>query len=191
MAEGNPPAGALVVARRDGAPWREHDYRTGTAAPSARSLPRRASRTPSPYDLRHTDASLRLAELRLSLQEIAEEMGHSVQVLAETCAHVIAEPRGTGPIDPDALIEAARRHRHNAPGNREDTERVDAGSARPHDVQGKATPRPGGANAQKRPKNVSGRANSSKPTGGLEPPTPSLREPSAEDLESEGGANPR
>jgi hypothetical protein len=151
MAEGNPPAGALVVARRDGAPWREHDYRTGTAAPSARSLPRRASRTPSPYDLRHTDASLRLAELRLSLQEIAEEMGHSVQVLAETCAHVIAEPRGTGPIDPDALIEAARRHRHNAPGNREDTERVDAGSARPHDVQGKATPRPGGANAQKTP----------------------------------------
>jgi integrase len=47
-----------------------------------------------PYDLRHIYASLRLAEQRLSLQEIAEEMGHSVQVLAETNAHVIAELRG-------------------------------------------------------------------------------------------------
>jgi integrase len=35
-----------------------------------------------PYDLRHTYASLRLAEQRLSLQAIAEKMGHSVQVLA-------------------------------------------------------------------------------------------------------------
>jgi hypothetical protein len=47
-----------------------------------------------PYDLRHTDASLRLAEQRLSLPEIAGEMRPSVQVLAETYAHVIAELRG-------------------------------------------------------------------------------------------------
>jgi hypothetical protein len=59
--------------------------------------------------MRHTYASLRLAEQRLSLQEIAEEMGHTVEVLARTYAHVIAEYRGQGPIDPDALINKARR----------------------------------------------------------------------------------
>ena len=54
----------------------------------------------------HTYASLRLAEQRLSLQEIAEEMGHTVEVLARTYAHVISEYRGRGPIAPDALIRA-------------------------------------------------------------------------------------
>jgi integrase len=63
----------------------------------------------TPYFLRHTYASLRLAEQRLSLQEIAEEMGHTVEVLARTYAHVISEYRGRGPIAPDALITRARR----------------------------------------------------------------------------------
>jgi integrase len=63
----------------------------------------------TPYFLRHTYASLRLAEQRLSLQEIADEMGHTVEVLARTYAQVIAEYRGQGPIDPDGLISEARR----------------------------------------------------------------------------------
>ena len=63
----------------------------------------------TPYFLRHTYASLRLAEQRLSLQEIAEEMGHTVEVLARTHAHVMSEHRGRGPIAPDALITRARR----------------------------------------------------------------------------------
>jgi integrase len=86
LAAGNPPAGALIVARPDGAPWREHDYRNWyrrafRPAAVAAGVPHAV-----PYDLRHTYASLRLAEQRLSLQEIAEEMGHRVQVLAETYA---------------------------------------------------------------------------------------------------------
>lgn len=115
LAVGNPSAGALIVARPDGAPWREHDYRNWyrrafRPAAVAAGVPHAV-----PYDLRHTYASLRLAEQRLSLQEIAEEMGHSVQVLAETYAHVIAELRGEGPVDPDALIEGARKRPKNAP----------------------------------------------------------------------------
>ena len=51
-----------------------------------------------------TTAGLRLAEQRLSLQEIAEEMGHTVEVLARTYAHVIAEYRGQGPIDLEGLL---------------------------------------------------------------------------------------
>jgi hypothetical protein len=45
-------------------------------------------------------------------------MGHTVEVLARTYAHVIAEYRGEGPIDPEALIKKARAIRErpkNAP----------------------------------------------------------------------------
>ena len=128
--------------------------RTGSATRSSPSAPARpasifaAAATAigrsdaTPYFLRHTYASLRLAEQRLSLQEIAEEMGHTVEVLARTYAHVIAEYRGHGPIDPEALINQAR-------GPRE-------------------TP-------QNRPKPHYQQLELPKPTGGLEPPTPSLR----------------
>jgi hypothetical protein len=70
-------------------------------------------------------------------------MGHTVEVLARTYAHVIsAEYRGEGPIDPETLIKHARRSRE--------------------------TP-------QKRPKPRHQQLELLKPTGGLEPPTPSLR----------------
>jgi integrase len=71
----------------------------------------------TPYFLRHTYASLRLAEQHLSLQEIAEETDHTVEVLARTYAHVISEYRGRGPIAPDVLITRARRREtpKNAP----------------------------------------------------------------------------
>ncbi len=69
-------------------------------------------------------------------------MGHTVEVLARTYAHVISEYRGRGPIDPETLIRKARRKRK--------------------------TP-------QKRPKPDYQQLELLKPTGGLEPPTPSLR----------------
>ena len=68
-------------------------------------------------------------------------MGHTVEILARTYAHVISEYRGRGPIAPDALITRARR---------------------------RETP-------QKRPKPHHQQLELLKPTGGLEPPTPSLR----------------
>lgn len=48
-----------------------------------------------PYDLRHSYASLRFAE-RANPAEIAEEMGHSLEVLFSTYAHVITELKGIG-----------------------------------------------------------------------------------------------
>jgi hypothetical protein len=175
MAAGNPAGAALIVARADGQPWREHDYRNWyrrhfRPAAVAVGIPHAV-----PYDLRHTYASLRLAEQRLSLQELAEEMGHGVQVLAETYAHVIADLRGAGPIDPDALIDAARRRPNNAPTD-------DASATGATDLAGTSDPEDTGSGgrairpaSQKRPKNSSDPTKPPKPTGGLEPPTPSLR----------------
>ena len=69
-------------------------------------------------------------------------MGHTVDVLARTYAHVIAESRGEGPIDPEAFVSKARgKHK----------------------------------TLQDRPKPDYEQLELPKPTGGLEPPTPSLR----------------
>ena len=121
LAAGNPPDDALVLPQADGRPWRLHDYKNWQRPAVKTERSRRAASIfaaaataigrpdATPYFLRHTYASLRLAEQRLSLQEIAEEMGHTVEVLARTYAHVISEYRGRGPIAPDALITRARR----------------------------------------------------------------------------------
>ena len=120
LAAGNPPDEALVLPQADGRPWRLHDYKNWQRPAVKTERSRRAASifaaaatsigrpNATPYFLRHTYASLRLAEQRLSLQEIAEEMGHTVEVLARTYAHVISEYRGRGPIAPDALIDRAR-----------------------------------------------------------------------------------
>jgi hypothetical protein len=82
-------------------------------------------------------------EVRLAVGDLGQErLGHTVEVLARTHAHVIAEYRGQGPIDPEAPISEARG-KSKTPQNRPTP-----------DYQQLELP---------------------KPTGGLEPPTPSLR----------------
>jgi integrase len=85
--------------------------RTGLPGAFARAAAAAGVPDITPYFLRHTFASLRIAEQRLSLQEIAAELGHDVDVLAKTYAHVISEYRGQGPISPDDLIREAREQR--------------------------------------------------------------------------------
>jgi integrase len=121
-------AESLVVARDDGRPWQDYDYknwgrkaargkrrktdgaRTGQPGPFERArMAAGLHDDVTPYYLRHTYASLRIAEQRLSLQEIAEELGHSLEVLAEHYAHVISEYAGKGRIDPEKLIREARK----------------------------------------------------------------------------------
>jgi hypothetical protein len=66
-----------------------------------------------PYELRHTWASLLIQEGKLTLIEIAAQMGHSVQTLLNNYAHVIAELSGTHrPVE--ELIREAKRP-HNVP----------------------------------------------------------------------------
>jgi integrase len=63
---------------------------------------------PRPYDLRHSFASLRLAEGRQPLY-VARQLGHSLAVLLETYAHLIEEYAEDERIDAEAEIIRARR----------------------------------------------------------------------------------
>lgn len=122
LAMGNPAGHALLVPNTTGKPWTKSSYANWMSKGPTKRAPHRqhtvgafqlaaiSAGVPgiTPYSLRHTYASLRLAEQRLSLKEIADELGHSVDVLARDYSHVISDLRGKGPIDPDQLIRQAR-----------------------------------------------------------------------------------
>lgn len=67
------------------------------------------TRSQRPYDLRHSFASLLLAEGRQPLY-VAKQLGHSLAVLLSTYAHLIDEYAESEPIDAEAEIATARRH---------------------------------------------------------------------------------
>lgn len=90
-------------------PWKRSRYQNWRRRQFAKAAAAAGMTGATPYHLRHTYASLRIAEGRLSLKEIADEMGHSLQVLSDTYSHVINEYKGLGKIDPDRLISEARR----------------------------------------------------------------------------------
>ncbi len=62
---------------------------------------------PRPYDLRHSFASLLLAEGRQPLY-VARQLGHSPTVLLRTYAHLLDELEEAARIDPEAEITSAR-----------------------------------------------------------------------------------
>ncbi len=63
---------------------------------------------PRPYDLRHSFASLLLAEGRQPLY-VARQLGHSLGVLLETYAHLIEEYAEAQRIDAEHEIVSARQ----------------------------------------------------------------------------------
>lgn len=107
LASGRPPGDALVFPTTDGEPWREHDYRNWRRRQFQKLAPA-CGLSRRPYDLRHSFVSLLIQEGRLSIVEIAEQLGHSASMTLDTYSHVIAEFRGAGSVDPDEAIQAAR-----------------------------------------------------------------------------------
>lgn len=137
LATGRRAPKALLFPRADGGPWRETDYRNwrrrvfypaaaagglATLEQSTRYVTvdgKRRRRTKTaydglhPYDLRHSFASLLIREGRLSLAEIAEQLGNSVATLSDVYAHVIADMRGQPRTSADDAIMQARMTRAN------------------------------------------------------------------------------
>lgn len=136
LATGRPSDLTLVFPRPDGRPWREHDWRNwrrrtfqpaiaaaqlGTLdrtidrVPDAEGVRRKRERSsyqgPRPYDLRHSFASLLIHEGRLSVVEIANQLGHSTETLLRVYTHVFAELRGAPKIPADQQIANARAER--------------------------------------------------------------------------------
>ena len=80
--------------------WRKRSYK-----PVAEAVGIDGAR---PYDLRHAFASLLIYEGRLSVVDIAAQLGHNPTVCLDTYAHVMAEQRGAEPISAEAEITTAR-----------------------------------------------------------------------------------
>jgi integrase len=97
----------LLLPRPDGEAWREHDYRNWRRRVFAPAVAAAGLPISRPYDLRHACASL-LIQAGAPLTEIAQHMGNSVAVLAQTYAHVIADRRGQPTTSVPAAIMSAR-----------------------------------------------------------------------------------
>jgi integrase len=102
----------------DGGAWRKHDWdnwRKRAFAPAAGSAgllewdpeAKRWTGDFVPYDLRHTCASLMIAAGR-PIAEVAEHLGHGVDVCARTYAHTIESLKGKVLLPVDDAIDAAR-----------------------------------------------------------------------------------
>lgn len=109
LAVGHPPNGAPLLFDDDGRPWDKTTWqmwRVDRWAPACRAAG--VNPVPRPYDLRHSFASLLLAEGRQPLY-VARQLGHSVAVLLSTYAHLIDEYEDAQHIDADREIARARR----------------------------------------------------------------------------------
>jgi integrase len=105
LAAGRPPERSLIL----GAAWTKSEWqmwRVDRWAPACRAVG--LDPVPRPYHLRHSFASLLLAEGRQPTY-VAKQLGHSVAVLLRTYAHLIDEFEGRERVDAEAEIWAARK----------------------------------------------------------------------------------
>jgi len=103
LAAGRPTIGLVL-----GEPWTKTDWqcwRVDRWAPAGREAG--LDPLPRPYDLRHSFASLLLAEGRQPMA-VAQQLGHSVAVLLSVYGHVLSEFEDRERIDAEAEIRAAR-----------------------------------------------------------------------------------
>ena len=105
---GRPGPAQPLFPSRAGGFWRETDWRNWrkrVCAPVAEAVGLAGAR---PYDLRHAFASLLIHEGRLSVVEIAAQLGHNPTVCLDTYGHVMAEQRGAEHVSAEEQILAAR-----------------------------------------------------------------------------------
>ncbi|HET6448800.1 MAG TPA: site-specific integrase [Conexibacter sp.] len=109
MASGRPSDNALVFPAADGGTWTKDDWDVfrangwKTACKHAGLVP-----APRPYDLRHSFASLLLAEGRTG-HYVAAQLGHSPVLTLSTYGHLIAEYADVGRIHAEQEIAVGRR----------------------------------------------------------------------------------
>jgi integrase len=116
LAAGRPGADVLVLppsgepradAHPDAVTWTKTDWQTWRAGRWDRACLATVSTSPRPYDLRHSFASLLLAEGR-SVHYVARRLGHSPALTLSTYGHLFAEYEHAGRIDAEVEIAQAR-----------------------------------------------------------------------------------
>ena len=109
FAIGRPPEKTLILLDDDRKPWDKNAWQIWRAdrwAPACRAVG--LEPVPRPYDLRHSFASLLLAEGKQPIW-CAKQLGHTLAVFLSTYAHLIDEFEDRERIDADAEIAKARR----------------------------------------------------------------------------------
>ncbi|MGN6190271.1 MAG: tyrosine-type recombinase/integrase [Conexibacter sp.] len=108
MASGRPHDTALVFPGRNSGAWTKEEWDVFRAR-GWRTACKRAGLdpVPRPYDLRHSFASLLLAEGR-TVHYVAAQLGHSPALTLSTYGHLIAEYADAGAIDAEREIALAR-----------------------------------------------------------------------------------
>lgn len=109
LAAGRPAPAGLLLQDEEGRPWDKSAWqmwRVDRWAPACRAAG--LDPVPRPYDLRHSFASLLLAEGRQPLY-VARQLGHSLAVLLSTYAHLIDEYAELERVEPELEIAKARR----------------------------------------------------------------------------------
>lgn len=110
---GRPREDTLIFPRADGQAWTKADWDNWRSRTWDKACLRAGVDAPEPYVLRHSAASLWLAEGKQPLQ-VAPWLGNSLAVLLRTYAHLIADYAGSGHIDPEREIWSARERRRLA-----------------------------------------------------------------------------
>ena len=98
-----------VIVRTDGGVWRETDWRNWRRRVFRPAAERAGLTAARPYDLRHAFASLLIAEGRLSIIEIAAQLGHNPTVCLDIYGHEMAERAGAEGLSAEDRIGVARR----------------------------------------------------------------------------------
>jgi integrase len=109
LASGRPDDDAFVFPAASGDVWQLHDWqnwRRRVFAPAAAAIGVDGA---VPYDLRHSFASLLIHEGRLSVVEIAQQLGHSPTMTLNTYGHVIAELAEAEKVSAEEMILEARQ----------------------------------------------------------------------------------
>ncbi len=109
VASGNPKDAALIFPRADGRAWTDSDWRNWSKRRFAKAADAAGVTIGRPYDLRHSAASLWLHEGTNAVQ-VAAWMGHSLQELSKTYAHVISD---LDPEDRRSAVDMIQDARHD------------------------------------------------------------------------------
>jgi integrase len=104
---GRPGDKKLVFPRDDGEPWKAHDWQNWRRRTFADAIKPTGLERARPYDLRHSFASLLLAEGR-TIHYVAKQLGHSALMTMNTYGHVIDELEDELRVDPEKEIMRAR-----------------------------------------------------------------------------------